>query len=238
MEAYEFRARDHAVLFACLARAVIRRFGRQGEAAVRTAVRKYGLQRGHRMALRTLRDGQELNVMNYLVYGEWSAAGEARDNRFPAYAPEVRMENHVCPWHQAWADSDLMEYGRLYCSEVDAALAHGYNGMTLELQTNLAAGDPFCAFLFRGCGLTAEQMEELPRRREALGDRARMPWSYHMGHLLRAVEETAEDVFGRAGREAVDEGLADYAAFSSPEAARQVRESAAQDFGRLPEDEG
>ena len=229
-----FGARDHAILFALIARSLVRHFGNRGEKAVRAAVRKYGLQRGRRMALRTLRDGLEPNVMNYLAYGEWIPDPAERDTRFPAYEPEVRMENYRCPWHRSWQESDLMEYGRLYCQEVDAALAQGYNGMTLDLQTNLAAGDPFCGFVFRGCGLTPEQEAELEQRRKALGNSAKMPWLYHLGHLLRAMEDTARDIFGQSGVDAVSEAMKEYADTFGTEAAGQIRESSRQDFDSLP----
>ena len=90
-------ASHHAMLFAFIAKRTIDKFGKDGEKAVTDGVRHYGEQRGHRMALRTLADGNQLDVENYLIYGEWSAAPGEMDLRFPRYSPEVRMENHNDP---------------------------------------------------------------------------------------------------------------------------------------------
>jgi len=47
-----FTAQHHALLFSCIARSVIQRGGKEnGEQILRKAVKKYGLQRGKRMAL-------------------------------------------------------------------------------------------------------------------------------------------------------------------------------------------
>ena len=63
---------------------------------------------------------------------------------------------------------------------------------------------------------------------------AKMPWIYHLGHLLRAMEDTARDIFGQPGVDAVGEAMKEYADTFSAEAAGQIRESSRQDFDSLP----
>lgn len=84
----QFTARHHALLFAWMAREVVVRVGETTAAPVlRAAVRSYGEQRGHRMALRAQQDGQPLSMAVYLSYREWQAgAGEMQ-------------QTGVCPWH-------------------------------------------------------------------------------------------------------------------------------------------
>ena len=152
-------ASHHAMLFAYLAKRTIETFGDAGREAVTAGVIRYGEQRGLRMALRTQADGNPLDVENYLAYGEWEAFPGQMDLRFPTYTPEVRMENHRCPWHTEWSKRGLLEYGQYYCKDVDAALARGYNGMELKLFANRTLGDDCCDFTFCGCGIPEERME-------------------------------------------------------------------------------
>ena len=67
-----FRAMHHAMLFAWISSAVVARVGTgRGEDVVRRGVRRYGEERGHRMALRAQADGEPLTMASYLAYGEW-----------------------------------------------------------------------------------------------------------------------------------------------------------------------
>ena len=71
----QFTETDHAMLFGWMARAVIQRVGEEkGEVVVRQAVRRYGEQRGRRMALRAEANGHPRSMTNYIVYGEWAAS--------------------------------------------------------------------------------------------------------------------------------------------------------------------
>ncbi len=66
-------ATHHAPLFAWAARELCRAAGDRGEGIVRRAVRRYGEQRGRRMALRAQADGHPLDMVHYMAYGEWRA---------------------------------------------------------------------------------------------------------------------------------------------------------------------
>ncbi|MBN1148292.1 MAG: L-2-amino-thiazoline-4-carboxylic acid hydrolase, partial [Anaerolineales bacterium] len=114
----------HALLFAWISRAIVQRVGEpQGAAAVRRAVRRYGEQRGGRMAQRAQADGQELSMTNFLVYGEWRYSDPAHAESEKAVAPP-NYQTFVkrCPWNTAWLEAELLQYGRLYCLEIDRAL--------------------------------------------------------------------------------------------------------------------
>ncbi len=63
-------ATHHAMLFALMARAVVRDTAeKSGEMVMRKAVRAYGEQRGRRMALRARANGHALSMANFLAYG-------------------------------------------------------------------------------------------------------------------------------------------------------------------------
>ena len=227
-------ASHHAMLFAYLAKEAIDTFGPSGERAVTAGVNRYGEQRGHRMALRTLADGNPLDVENYLIYGEWEAFPGQMDLRFPCYAPEVSMQNYRCPWHTEWSKRGLEEYGRFYCRDVDAALARGYNGMKLKLLGSRMQGDACCDFIFLGCSVPAERMEVFSRKRAQIGSKAKMPWEYHVGHLYRTMREAIVDAFGVEGETAVARAVEQYREEYGDDAHALVLEYADIDYDAMP----
>ena len=231
-------ASHHAMLFAFIAKRTIDKFGKDGEKAVTDGVRHYGEQRGHRMALRTLADGNQLDVENYLIYGEWSAAPGEMDLRFPQYSPEVRMENHKCPWYTEWEKRGLLKYGAYYCRDVDASLARGYNGMELKLLANRTRGDELCDFVFAGCSIPNERMAEFAAKRDKIDGKARMPWEYHIGHLYSAMREVIIKAFGNEGEKAVQEAMDDYKNEYGQEAYDLVLQYADIDYNAMPKYEG
>ena len=231
-------ASHHAMLFAYLAKRTIETFGDAGREAVTAGVIRYGEQRGRRMALRTQADGNPLDVENYLVYGEWEAFPGQMDLRFPTYTPEVRMENHRCPWHTEWSKRGLLEYGQYYCKDVDAALARGYNGMELKLFANRTLGDDCCDFTFCGCGVPEERMEAFAEKRRRIGNKAKMPWEYHVGHLYSAMHEAITAAFGAEGEAVASLALDDYEKEYGKEARALVLEYAGLDYDAMPPYEG
>jgi hypothetical protein len=98
----KFTASHHAILFALLSRSVITHLGAEsGEKVVRQAVRHYGEQRGHRMALRNQRDGEPLSMLNYMAYGEWrTEPGEFEQSIGASRC--VRLS--PLSWSQAWME--------------------------------------------------------------------------------------------------------------------------------------
>lgn len=231
-------ASHHAMLFAFIAKRTIDAFGRDGEKCVTDGVRHYGEQRGHRMALRTLADGNLLNVENYLVYGEWAASPGEMDLRFPQYFPEVHMENHKCPWYTEWAKRGLLQYGAYYCKDVDASLAKGYNGMTLKLLANRTLGDELCDFVFEGCSVPDDRMAEFAIKRIKIGDKAKMSWAYHIGHLYSAMREVIVRVFGDKGKKVIEEAMDDYKNEYGQASYDLVLQYADIDYNVIPQYEG
>jgi hypothetical protein len=222
----------HALLFAWAARAVIQRVGQErGEAAILKATRRYGEQRGRRMALRALVEGYELSMTNFLVFGEWrpSESSKSRSEKLE-FGPDVCSCVQVCPWNTAWVEEDLLPYGRLYCKEIDHALVRGYNPeLKLEVKQTLSNDGYPCEFIFHQASL-----EEAGRRSAGLGERAVMPWTYHCGHLYATLSQELIETFGQPGREAVDEAMRLFEARFGEQAARIVRSYQDMDFDNLP----
>lgn len=225
----EFAPTHHALLFAWLSRAVVHRAGEiQGEAIVRKAVRRYGEQRGRRMALRASADGYPLNMDAYRAYGEWRAPEGATAAKIVREGPDPVQHVQVCPWHRAWEEQGLMPYGRLYCLEVDHALARGFSP-EIELGVNsiMSGGAECCEFVFYGAGVEGA-VEPVSK--------TVMPWQYHLGHLYSTMCDVIVEEMGEQGEEALCEGLGEFAAHYGPAAAEIIESYAGTDFDRLPEE--
>ena len=194
---------------------------------MRRGVRSYGEQRGHRMALRAEADGWPLDMNAYRAYGEWRAPEGSTAAELVREAPDPVQHVLECPWHRAWVDEGLMPYGRLYCLEVDHALARGFGPDTrLGVNSIKSSGDDCCEFVYHGA--------DLESRVQPKGQTV-MPWEYHLGHLYKTMTEVLVEEMGEAGEEASREALDGFAARYGRDAARMVEVSAEADFDRLPE---
>ena len=229
----ELRPKHHALLFSCLAKAAVERLGEPGKDAVIRGVVAYGEQRGRRMAKRAQADGVEIDAKAYLLYGEWFDKYKESDFSCTAYQPEVRMGCTVCPWCDAWQDAGHEEYGALYCSVVDAALARGF-GLELELISSKALGGDECRFRFPGQDIDDAALAELKEQAAKLGLKAKMGWEYHDGHLYAALRQALVDSCGEAGRQAAEAGLEYFGHLCGEEARDLVAANAEQDFEALP----
>jgi hypothetical protein len=219
-----FTPTHHALLFAWMARAVVARVGEErGEGVMRKAVRRYGEERGHRMAMRAAADGEPLSMANYLAYGEWSAEAGESEQAIEQDGADVRMTVRRCPWHAAWAEDDLMAYGRLYCLEIDEALVRGFNAMLrLDVRHTRPNGGERCEFVFH------EVEQRMPKRGRV------MPWAYHLGHLYTTMGDVVVEELGQLGREAVRGALEVFSERYGQEAAQVVLGYQDVDFDQLP----
>lgn len=233
-----FTETHHALLFAWIARAIIELAGiEKGEPAIRRAVALYGRQRGGRMALRAAANGDALSMANYMAYGEWQSSPGAMEQELLEKAPDARLRITRCPWQRAWQASGLLAYGRLYCLEIDDALAEGFNPTLkidrLSLQT---AGDPWCEFIYRGAGLPEQGVQFQPHAQPAYpAEKIKLSWEYHTGHLFAALETVLVAELGDIGRAAAAAGLAEFGSRFGEPAVQTILAYRNTDFSRPPD---
>ena len=192
-----FTSAHHALLFAWLSRAVFARVGEaQGKALMRRAVRRYGEERGRRMALRAKADGEPLSMANFMAYGELPADPAAFESASEVDGDGIRKTICVCPWHTAWSENDLMMVGRLYCLEIDQALVRGFNpALRLDLDRTQPNDGVPCEFVFH------DVSDPGPERGTV------MPWTYHLGHLYWTMGRVIIEALGDEGEAAAREAL-------------------------------
>ncbi len=138
-----------ARLFATVAKEVIERFGDEGREAVIAAVKKFGEERGRRMAERAAAEGRENTFAGFLVCSDL-------DTGYHQMVPEAMEEAlkvtiSYCPFAAACEEWGLSEYGKYFCREIDAAIMRGYNPERYETvcERNLTEGAESCVLVYR-----------------------------------------------------------------------------------------
>ncbi len=226
----KFTAQHHALLFTSISKQAIHQLGKKkGEQILRKAVRRYGQQRGKRMALRAEKNGHALTVESYLAYGEWEVSKDEMNSKLTQIDSDARLNIFKCPWHTVWKENNLLEYGKYYCEEIDTALVHGFNpdlGIKIySIQTN---GDEHCDFIFRNSRHTFS-------KKLKPGSNTIMPWDYHTGHLFKTVGDVIKQEFGTAAEMIMENALTNFINFSSKEHIEIVKKYLNSNFDELPD---
>lgn len=227
-------ASHHALLFAYITREVVMAFGADGEEAIAVAVGRYGRQRGRRMAMRARIDSNPCNAITYDMYGEWECFPGQVECLSSAEEHRFMLRYKRCPWHTEWKHFDLLDYGRHYCSSVDAAILEGFGIADGGLICNRVDGDASCDLVFTGECYTPEAYREGEIQKHLLGESAKMPWEYHVGHLYQCLRNVVERRFGQEGTRAIKRGLKSYQDQFGESAKKLVLEYADLDYEALP----
>ena len=106
-----FNEQSHAFIAAMYYNKLKERFGDTGVAAFTHATQQYGLQRGHRMALKALRDGKPLDIFSYREYGELIRTADAPETilEVESTSPDYVYRITACPWHMQFEKMGALE---------------------------------------------------------------------------------------------------------------------------------
>jgi hypothetical protein len=229
---------QHALLFAWLAQEAERVLGvLPADDLARESVRRYGRERGGRMAQRAEALGLPLDWATYQALSEWSAPAYPHESMTLQHTPQWQRIVTSCPWNAAWRAEGLQQVGRLYCRDVDRALVQGFSpGMEYSVSRTLPEGQPCCEFVTIGYALTDREIERLASLRARLGDSAVMPWEYHLGHLYWTMRREFEEHTGAAGAAIAQRALATFEARYGAALAEVIRAHGRTDFTVAPLD--
>lgn len=142
--------RLYAQLFGEVARAVVERFGVEGEEAIRAGVREFGLKRGARIAAAVREKGLPLDLPNYIGNYDMQRS-ESFDYENSNLSPDrLEQDFKACPLWETWKEEGLESVGLLYCHEIDGAILKGYNLRgRVEHIFHPSRGDASCRMLYR-----------------------------------------------------------------------------------------
>lgn len=231
-----FRAEHHAMLFAWIAKETISQVGRnEASPVLHKAVRRYGEQRGRRMALRAQANGHDLSMLTWLAYPEWKPVKNEMVMKLVQRRPDVRIHIPLCPWYTNWKDNGLLEYGTFYCEEIDKAVVRGFNtDLLIDVNSIKPHGHGVCDMVFHDVDLTPLAMFKfLTRKFIAARKNSIMPWEYHIGHLYKTIGEELMYAFGEKGRIACLNAINIFSKKYGQDATQVVRRYWDTDFDQL-----
>jgi hypothetical protein len=136
-----------AMLYYHMACEMVESFGLEGERALRTAIRKFGAERGVRLRLHHETRGLPINLESLFTHYDLPDDPRFRRN-LRVLSPEVRLsETHRCPYFEVWRERDGLDVARIYCEEVHHAIFGSYHpAVQTNLTRTLTRGDSFCDF--------------------------------------------------------------------------------------------
>ena len=151
-----------AKLFAIVAREVIERWGDEGRDAIVEAVKRFGVERGRRMAERAASEGRQPDFASFLVFSDLDTS---HHQMAPDIAEgEVRVIISYCPFAAACREWGPEEYGKPFCRDIDAAITRGYNPGRYETvcERNLTEGADARVIVYRvrSCVLHATRLRK------------------------------------------------------------------------------
>ena len=171
--------RDHALLYACMARAILKHLPKkEAEALIEKITVDYGFQRGKRMA--SFSKNGDLN--DYFINGEWK--GKEGENISKMFFKEDKTVSVVskCAWYDTWKRYGLEEYGSYYCRFIDKAICEGFNkDLLLDVNTSIGLGDRNCEFVWHE---KADEEKVRNTRREHI-----LPFDHHCKELYDCMEK-------------------------------------------------
>jgi len=120
-----------AQLFCTIAEVIISEFADKGREAMVNAVKKYGEERGRRIAEIVKSQGKELNLKNFFIYSDLDAKSTLK------YTPKI-------------VDGNLeIVGGQIYCEYIDTSILKGYNpNLKIEVPSTLTKGNKRCVLRY------------------------------------------------------------------------------------------
>jgi hypothetical protein len=231
-----FTETHHALLFGWLSKALIEEVGEQkGKVVVSKALRKYGEERGRRMALRAKDNGHALDVANFFAYAEYRPITGKMKAKVTEKSRNFTLEASRCPWCDAWNENGLLPYGRLYCLDIDEAVLRGFNtNLKMNIEGTLSNGAEKCKLVYREANLTLFSYLLVGYKRAIRpGKKVVMPWEYHVGHLFKTFEISILEDLGELGRKAFESALREFSKRYGESATQQVLAFRTTDFTKI-----
>jgi hypothetical protein len=215
----ELRIENQAMMFAFLSRAAIEAKGEEGRAAIQDGMIRYGKERGARMAERARKAGDPVDLWTNQAYGEWKP-DYAGQMEFGMLRSEPTYQTYIakCAWCEAWKKNDILEYGREYCVNVDAAVYEGFGcgAVCTPISTSMSWGGERCDFDW-GKPLSKEEVRMVADKKAELGTSAMRDFNFHTAHIYYSVADELRRHFPEDAEAMIEKAVADYIALFGQE---------------------
>ena len=228
----DLKIENQAMMFAFLSRAAIEAKGEEGRNAIQDGMIRYGRERGVRMAEHARRAGDPVDLWTDQAYGEWKPdyAGQMEFGMLRA-EPTYRTYIAKCAWCDAWKKHDILEYGREYCVNVDAAVYEGFGcgAVCTPVSTSMSWGGERCDFDW-GKPLSEEELKKLSDKKAELGTSAMRDFTFHTAHIYHSVSEELRRNFPQDAEAMIGRAVSDYTGLYGQEAFDCLLEFSPEDF--------
>ena len=216
----ELRIENQAMMFAFLSRAAIEAKGEAGRAAIQDGMIRYGKERGARMAERARKAGDPVELWTNQAYGEWKPdyAGQMEFGTLRT-EPTYRTYISKCAWCDAWKKNGILEYGREYCVNVDAAVYEGFGcgAVCTPVSTSMSWGGERCDFDW-GKPLSEEEVRMIADKKAELGTSAMRDFTFHTAHIYFTIADELRRHFPEDSEAMIDRAVEEYIALFGQEA--------------------
>ena len=207
---------NQAMMFAFLCKYTVLAKGEEGRNAIQKGMIRYGRERGARMAMRARQNGDPVCLWTNQAYGEWKPDYPGQ-MEFGTEHTEPTLVTYIskCAWCEAWKKYDILEYGREYCVNVDAAVYEGFGegfgcgAVCTPVSTSMSWGGDICRFDW-GLPLTAEEQAKTADKKAELGTSAMKDFTYHTAHIFCAVSDEICKAFPEEAGAIIDKAVRDY----------------------------
>lgn len=216
----ELRIENQAMMFAFLSRAAIEAKGEAGRAAIQDGMIRYGKERGARMAERARKAGDPVELWTNQAYGEWKPdyAGQMEFGTLRT-EPTYRTYISKCAWCDAWKKNGILEYGREYCVNVDAAVYEGFGcgAVCTPVSVSMSWGGERCDFDW-GKPLGEEEVRMVADKKAELGTSAMRDFTFHTAHIYFTIADELRRHFPEDSEAMIDRAVEEYIALFGQEA--------------------
>ena len=203
---------NQAMMFAFLCKHAVEAKGEAGRAAIQEGMKRYGRERGARMAARARANGDPVDLWTNQAYGEWKPDYPGQ-MEFGYVHTEPTLVTYIskCAWCEAWKKYDILEYGCEYFVNVDAAVYEGFGcgAVCTPLTTSMSWGGERCDFDW-GKPLSEEDVAKVQAKKAELGTSAMRDFDFHTAHIYCAIADTLCKHFPEDSAEIINAAVADY----------------------------
>lgn len=229
------RIENQAMMFALLSKYAIEAKGEEGRAAIQEGMKRYGRERGMRMAARAVANGDPVALWTDQAYGEWKPDYPGQ-MEFGTVHTEPTLVTYIskCAWCEAWKKYDILEYGREYCVNVDAAVYEGFGcgAVCTPVTTAMSWGGDVCQFDW-GLPLTEEDQKKMTEKKAELGTGAMRDFAYHTAHIYCSVADELCKAFPGESTEMIDKAVKDYIELFGQEEYDVLLDFSPEDFQKI-----
>ncbi len=194
-----FTTRQYALLYAYFAKIILTSGYANSFDILKSATRRYGYERGRRMAERARECGDGDDFVAFLAYidwrpgADWQFSGEMLP-QFPVYSVEITE----CGLYSVWREFGLEQYCTTYCDVFETAIVQGFNpDLDLKLPRTIGNGDRSCVFVYNGMSFNRQNLKRLADLQEKLKNSCVYTWEQHTAYMYDIMSQELIRVLGQ-----------------------------------------